>query len=509
MRQLSLRARMAMTFGLLIAGVAIFMVEFFPDRMQEQARASTELRAQTVAQVIASAIAPAVEFDDADNAGKILGWLGSTPDTRFALVERDDGTRFAAWGLSEIPTNLPPRGLFAMKTEGGLLVVGAPITGRGDAHGELYIGFALDRLAAEREAARATVFSASIVVFAIGLFVVILLATALVRPIQKLTVTAREIAGGKRPPKIATVTGGSEVVQMTEALGTMLVRLNDVNSQLVAASRQAGMAEVATGVLHNVGNILTSVNVGISVVAEKVAGIPTDRVRRASELLGGARKDGRLDDAKLDAGVQYIQAIADKLTGERAAIIGELDTLRGHVDHVSRVVSMQNAYARISNIAEHTSIETLVDEAVALGCPDPARHSIVIERRVEGSVNVPVDRHRILQIFVNLLANARDSIAAYAANQPTSPRKIAIGVEVTDGWLQIAVEDTGGGITPELQLKIFSAGFTTKPKGHGYGLHSSALAAEQLGGTLRCNSAGPGKGACFTLRVPIARSHVE
>jgi len=322
MRQLSLRARMAMTFGLLIAGVAIFMVEFFPDRMEDQARASTELRAQTVAQVLASAIAPALEFDDADNAAKILGWLGSTPDTRFALVERDDGTRFAAWGPSEIPTHLPPRGLFAMKSEGGLLVVGAPITGRGDAHGELYIGFALDRLAAERDAARATVFSASVVVFAIGLVVVILLATALVRPIQKLTMTAREIAGGKRPQKIATVTGGSEVVQMTEALGTMLVRLNDVNSQLVAASRQAGMAEVATGVLHNVGNILTSVNVGISVVSEKVAAIPTDRVRRASELLGGALKAGRLDDAKLGAGVQYIDAIADKLAGERAAIIG-------------------------------------------------------------------------------------------------------------------------------------------------------------------------------------------
>ena len=135
-------------------------------------------------------------------------------------------------------------------------------------------------------------------------------------------------------------------------------------------------------------------------------------------------------------------------------------------------------------------------------------HSIAIERGIKGSVDVPIDRHRILQIFVNLIANARDSIAAHAKNEP-SERKIGIAVDTDGGWLQIAVEDTGGGISPELQLKIFSAGFTTKPKGHGYGLHSSALAAEQLGGTLRCHSAGPGKGACFTLRVPIARSHVE
>src|SRR5262249_4728754 len=159
-----------------------------------------------------------------------------------------------------------PKGSLAMESDDDLLVIGAPVIGRGDAHGTLYIGLALDRLVAERDAARDTLVTATLLVLPLGLPAAILLAAAPVRPIQKLTVTAREIARGKRPPAIATATGGVEVAQMTEALGTMLVRLNDVNSQLVTASRQAGMAEVATGVLHNVGNVLTSVNVGISVV---------------------------------------------------------------------------------------------------------------------------------------------------------------------------------------------------------------------------------------------------
>ena len=109
MKRFSLRLHMVAVFGVLIAAVAVFMVEFFPARMAEQARASTELRARTVTEVIASAIAPALEFDDAANASKILGWLASTPDTRFAVVVGDSGKRFAAWSPERIPEHLPPQ----------------------------------------------------------------------------------------------------------------------------------------------------------------------------------------------------------------------------------------------------------------------------------------------------------------------------------------------------------------------------------------------------------------
>jgi signal transduction histidine kinase len=116
---------------------------------------------------------------------------------------------------------------------------------------------------------------------------------------------------------------------------------------------------------------------------------------------------------------------------------------------------------------------------------------------------VTVDRHRVLQILVNLLANARDSLSAQQTAGTTNDLRVTVTVTADDGWLEMRVDDTGGGIDPEKLTKIFHAGFTTKPKGHGYGLHSSALAAEQLGGTLRCSSAGLGHGASFVLRVPM------
>ena len=506
MKRFSLRLHVVAVFGVLISGVALFMVEFFPARMAEQAQASTMLRAHTVTEVIASAVAPALEFDDAANASKILAWLASTPDARFAVVLGDGGKRFAAWSAERIPERLPAQ---ASEIEGNLLVTSAPVIGRGGGRGTLYIGQSLDRLVEDRDAARKTVVTATLIVFVIGLIACILLATALVRPLERLTTIARDITRGAKPPRIAEVSGGREVAEMTSALGMMLERLNEANRQLVEASRRAGMAEVATGMLHNVGNILTSVNVGIGALDERVGELPADRVRRAGELLAGIVAGGA-DPAKLEVAVRYLTALADHLTGDRATLRTELATLRDHIDHISRVVTTQNDFARAGGVEEPVELATLVDEAVNLGCPGSGRHGLEVVKRVEPGRVVPLDRHRVLQILVNLLVNARDAISELRRATP-GPSRITVSAAVEAGWIEFRVEDTGGGIAPELALRIFNAGFTTKPKGHGYGLHSSALAADQMGGTLRCTSPGVGQGATFLLRVPTetASRHAE
>jgi signal transduction histidine kinase len=496
--RLSLRVRMALVFGALFTAVSVFMMQFFPARMADQARASTERRASTVTRVMATAVAPALEFDDADNAHQILGWIANMPDALFAVVIDDKGGRFAAYHAELAPQHLPRVPCFVGDN---LMITSAPIDGRGGSHGTLFVGQTLDTMARVSSESRNTVVTASAIVLLIGLLACIVIATTLVRPIERLTAIAHDIAKGRKPPRIAAVAGGVEVVQMASALGTMLERLNEANSQLVEASRHAGMAEVATGVLHNVGNILTSVNVGIESVAERVRGVPAARVRRAGELLTNARATGTVQVEKLDAAVQYLTAIADHLTTEQKALLAELVTLRSHVDHINRVVAMQNGYARTGGVQERTDLVKLVDEAVALGVPAPGRHAIQVEQHVPER-QVTIDRHRVLQILVNLLANARDSLSAQQTAGTTNELRVTVTVTADDGWLELRVDDTGGGIDPEKLTKIFHAGFTTKPKGHGYGLHSSALAAEQLGGTLRCSSAGLGHGASFVLRVP-------
>jgi signal transduction histidine kinase len=149
-------------------------------------------------------------------------------------------------------------------------------------------------------------------------------------------------------------------------------------------------------------------------------------------------------------------------------------------------------------VTEVVAVGALLDEAIELGCPEAERKGIAIVREVTGDATVAVDRHRVLQVLVNLVTNARDAVLAGHRE-----RTVALRAEVIAGELRIEVADTGVGFELGDGARIFQAGFTTKPHGHGYGLHSSAIAAQQLGGTLRCASAGKDQGAKFSLRIPI------
>jgi signal transduction histidine kinase len=491
---LSLGARMAALFSGLVAAIGVFMLMFFPARMAEQAQVSTAARAASIAHVMSTALGPAIEFEDADNAASILGWLASAQDAVFGLVHDGGGTRVATWRPSAIPEGQVWPNTETIAFGADSLVVTMPVQGRGGARGTLHLGFSLHSLIAERDSTRNTVAVATVAVFIVGVLATMLLAALVVRPIHRLTQTALKISRGELPPTLPAVSGGSEIARMAAALRAMLERVNEVGQQeLMRASRHAGMAEVATGVLHNVGNVLTAVNVCVELMRERISGMPIERLGRLHELLS---TNTALDGERLAAALRYVAVLCDALERGRVEALRDVATLRNNVDHMKRVVAMQNAYARHDGVVEPTRIASLIDEAIEIGCP-PARRGnieIAIDAAPE---TVLVDRHRVLQIVVNLLTNACDAVHAGPGE-----KRIEIRAELAAGDLRIAVRDTGTGIAADQIDRIFNAGFTTKPKGHGYGLHSSALAARQLDGSLVVESAGPGKGARFVLTVP-------
>jgi signal transduction histidine kinase len=114
-------------------------------------------------------------------------------------------------------------------------------------------------------------------------------------------------------------------------------------------------------------------------------------------------------------------------------------------------------------------------------------------------VAAKIDKHKVLQILVNLIRNAKHSFDGVKEDK----KQITLGITKTDDRLQIAITDNGIGIPPENLLRIFNHGFTTKKNGHGFGLHSGALTAKELGGTLTAFSEGTGRGSKFTLEFPI------
>jgi signal transduction histidine kinase len=285
--------------------------------------------------------------------------------------------------------------------------------------------------------------------------------------------------------------------------------LDTVHSQLVIASRQAGMAEVAAGVLHNVGNVLTSVNLIVHDVQDRLKTTRLSHLRRVVEVL--QREQPRLVEfLTTDAGGRqlpdFLGKLDDHLTSENRQLLSDVEGLVRHFEHIREIIVTQQGSAQLFGVLETLGPAQLFEDALRLNAESLDRHGISLERVFEPTGQVKADRHRVLQILVNLLKNAKDALQAVKPGERVIRVKVSMASSTT---IQLAVEDNGPGILPINLTRIFQHGFTTKPTGHGFGLHSSVLAAREMGGDLVATSLGIGHGATFILTLPMAKSPVR
>jgi len=279
--------------------------------------------------------------------------------------------------------------------------------------------------------------------------------------------------------------------------------LDKLNRQLIDTSRSAGMADVATGVLHNVGNVLNSVCVSATSVGDRLRRSKVAKLCRATAML--REQNGRLaeflaTDPKGKLIPEYLGTVADELAGEQSELIAKMTTIGEHIEHIKEIVAMQQSYAKVSGVYENLAAAELVEDALRLNASAFERHHIDLVREFEeNTLEICVDRHKFLQILINLLRNAKHALEDVSEHE----RRIVIHVGMASpDRVKIVVSDNGVGIAPEHMTKIFNHGFTTKKDGHGFGLHSGANAAKEMGGSLTARSDGPGKGAEFTLELP-------
>jgi PAS domain S-box-containing protein len=280
--------------------------------------------------------------------------------------------------------------------------------------------------------------------------------------------------------------------------------LEMLNRRLLESSRHAGMAEVATGVLHNVGNVLNSVNVSSTLICDQVRNSKASRLKDVVLLLNkNAENLGSfiVNDPKGKIIPGYLTTLSERLTAEQQDLLKELELLTKNIEHIKEIVAMQQNYARVSGIIESLSIKNLMEDALQMNAAALSRHGILVSRSYEEVPLIAVDKHKILQIFVNLIRNAKYAIDAAARRD----KRIEITIGMKEGSrVVVTVKDSGIGIAPDNLTRIFSHGFTTKKDGHGFGLHSGALAAKEMGGSLSAHSEGPGTGATFTLELPLS-----
>jgi PAS domain S-box-containing protein len=280
--------------------------------------------------------------------------------------------------------------------------------------------------------------------------------------------------------------------------------LQRLHRELVDASRAAGMAEVATSVLHNVGNVLNSVNVAATVVHEQIVRSKLASLKQAVDLLQshlGQLETFLRDDPRGKLLPDFLIKVTQHLGAEHARWSDELRDMKKNIEHMKVIVSMQQSHAKITGAIEALSATELVEDAVQMNTAGLKNHQIRVERDFAEVPPVMADKHKVLQILVNLIRNAKQAMDV----NETSNRTLLLRVYKNgSGRVKIQVGDNGMGITPENLTRIFAHGFTTRPNGHGFGLHSGALAAREMGGVLEVESAGVGKGATFTLELPLA-----
>ncbi|UVH53901.1 ATP-binding protein [Pseudomonas sp. CBS] len=279
--------------------------------------------------------------------------------------------------------------------------------------------------------------------------------------------------------------------------------LKDAQSELMDSARQAGMAEIATNVLHNVGNVLNSVNISAELVTRKLRTSKALGLGKAMQLINEHRRDlGTFitEDEKGKLLPDYLNQLVEAIATEQQGLTEELAQLSKSVDHIKDIVSTQQSYAGASTLLEPVLISALMEDALRMNSGALSRHHVTVVKHYHDVPEIMADKHRLLLILVNLISNAKYAMS----NLTDRTRQMTLTVmPLDDGTLQISVKDEGEGIPAQNMTRIFTHGFTTRKEGHGFGLHSCALAALEMKGSLTAHSDGPGKGALFTLLIPL------
>ena len=315
--------------------------------------------------------------------------------------------------------------------------------------------------------------------------------------IERSTISSARQIFGQHGEQLGAVVVSQDVTERKHAE----FELERAHKQLLDASRLAGMAEVATNVLHNVGNVLNSVNVSVARVGALLRQSKAVGLAKVAALLEAHSADLATFIATDERGRRlpaYLAQLAERLGADQRGVLDELAGLQSHIEHIKETVVMQQSYAKLCGVTETVAVATLVADCLRMNTGALTRHGVAVRQEIAEVAPITVDKHKVLQILVNLVRNAK-----YACDEsPRTDRLVVIRVEDAGPMVRISVVDNGVGISAEDMARLFSHGFTTRKSGHGFGLHSAALAARELGGALTAHSDGRGCGATFILELP-------
>ena len=295
-----------------------------------------------------------------------------------------------------------------------------------------------------------------------------------------------------------------KVMQRTQQLEMTVRELKETQGRLTDLAHRAGMAEIATGVLHNLGNVLNSVNISTTVLRDRLRRSKLDDLHRLSHHIPSDRdalEKYLIQEQRAEKMVDYLRKVCETLFSERDELQKELSLLTDNVDHIRGIINAQQSYARQVSFQEEVDICALVRNILKIYGHSMSQHKVDVVTDFDYVPPGYLEKVKVAPVLENLIKNALEAMSSPECKQRVLTVKIN---PVEPGRVRVTVTDTGCGIEPEDMKKLFSYGFTTKPTGNGFGLHTSALALRNLGGNIEVHSDGRGKGSTFIAEFPFA-----
>ncbi|MCE3043993.1 ATP-binding protein [Legionella sp. 16cNR16C] len=284
-------------------------------------------------------------------------------------------------------------------------------------------------------------------------------------------------------------------------------KIRELHDQFMQSARRAGMSEVATSILHNIGNILNSSNLSINILRDEFKQPYYQKLGQVIEMIRNNEKDLANyfdEDPKGRLIPQYLLKLSEIIIENNQKCEAEIANISRDLHHIKDIVSMQQCFSGVPGVQEKIFIPDIIDTALQLSI-NLARDTFIEIKKDLEPVFIVSDKSKLLQILVNLIRNAKDAVLSNINKN----KEIELIAQKHNDSIHITVKDNGTGIDPENLNKIFSFGFTTKAEGHGFGLHSSGLSTQEMGGSLTAYSEGLGKGAVFRLTLPSQKNYLQ
>jgi two-component system NtrC family sensor kinase len=482
------------------------------------------------AEMIGDNCRAALAFADAEDAEEMLKSLQAESSIVFACVYTKEQKMLARYHRPGFVDHLSPPTceVEGYRFEGNYFQLFKQVEDGDDLIGTVYIQLDLSegktRLWLKAGSIALVVLVCSLMAYLVSLR----LQAVISGPILSLAKVAKTVSGKKDYSTRASKQSNDEVGSLIDAFNEMLEQIQQRDSALIEAKDQlearvkkrttelraaqekivesahrAGMAEVATDVLHNVGNVLNSINVSAKYIQDKILNSKVTNLKKVIDMLSDHIDDLGAFLTKDERGRHipvYLTEATKLIIHEHAGMIEKLGSLTKNVEHIKQIIKAQQGYARAGGVEMFINMTEVIEDAIEINSASLARHGVDLKLDLAELPKIRLDKQRVLQILVNLISNAKHALSKNEQQE----KVLAIRCyRHGEDRLRIDVEDNGVGISNENTAKIFRHGFTTREGGHGFGLHSSALAAKDMGGSLAVHSDGPGRGASFTLELPL------